>query len=64
MLTPYQKVCAESVKKIEDEIKVLTSISGEDTIAAWMVCDLVAKAHHQGCVDCYNTFTKLNGDNE
>lgn len=59
----YPEVCTASIKKIENEVDVLTSVSGEDTIPAWMVKDLIAKAHFQGTVDCHNMcMTKNNGE--
>lgn len=57
----YPEVCTASIKNIEKEIDILTSISGEDNIPAWMVKDLITKAHHQGTVDCHNMFTN-NGE--
>jgi hypothetical protein len=54
--TSYADLCRESVEKLENEIDVLTSISGSATIPAWMVKDLVAKAHYQGTLDCYEMF--------
>lgn len=63
-MTDYSEVCKASIKKIENEIDVLTSISGEDNIPAWMVKDLIAKAHYQGTVDCHNMHINKGEDNE
>ena len=52
MINPtYPEVCTASIKNIEKEIDRLTEISGLDSIPAWMVKDLIAKAHYQGILD-------------